>query len=195
LAAKEKTRYHGIFTLDPSGHWLGELTELPQIRTFGKTLGKARESLLDALASWLGVHTLDIRSSVELDVTVRLPDAVQESLDLARGAREILDAVTRECSELTAAAALALVDDASLSARDAAALLEISHQRVHQIVSAVHAERRAEEVRQNLAEVRKQMTQGPGAKLSIGQLSSNQALLAVALIVVGGALIAASSSS
>lgn len=192
---KQKTQYHATFELDPSGHWLAGLAEVPQIRTFGKTLGKARENLLDSLASWLGLHTLDLRSSIDLEVVVRLPQPIQESLDLARGAREILDAVTRECSELTAAAALTLVEDANLSARDAAALLNISHQRVHQIVSAVHAERRAEAVRHNLAEVRRQMTVEAGSRPSIGQLSGSQALLAAALIVVGGALLASASSS
>lgn len=192
VAAKPKTEYHARFELDPSGNWLASLVEIPQVQTFGKSLGKARENLLDALALWLGQHVVDLRASVSLVESVSLPGQAQAAVDLARGAREILDAVTREFNDLTAAASLALVDDAHLSVRDAASMLDISHQRVHQIVASVHAERRAEQVRKNLVLVQQHMEQ-QSAPVPFGQLTANQALLAIALIVVGGALVAAAS--
>jgi predicted RNase H-like HicB family nuclease len=190
-----KAVYHGRFELDPSGNWLAELRELPQVRTFGRTLGKAKENLIDALASWNGQHVLDARASIELECTVVLPAAVQEALDLAMGAREILEAITRESSELMAAAALSLVDEAHLSVRDAAGLLDISHQRVHQIISAIHAQRRSEEVRRNVDLVRQHISTEQTALPLVGSLTPAQAFLAAALIVVGGALVVATSNS
>jgi predicted RNase H-like HicB family nuclease len=193
-AMKQRTTYNARFELDPSGNWLAGLDEIPQIHTFGKTLGKARENLVDALAQWLGKHVLDVQASIELVPSVSLPPQIQEAIDLVKGAKEIADAVVRELNDLTAAAALALVDDGHLSVRDAAGMLGISHQRVHQIVSSVHSERRADEIRRNLALVQQHVGQQKAMPPSVG-LSPNNALLAIALIVVGGALIAGTASS
>jgi len=49
------TRYHATFELDEFGNWIAQVTEIPQVHTFGRTLGKAREYLVDALALWLSV--------------------------------------------------------------------------------------------------------------------------------------------
>ena len=191
----DKPIFHAKFELDPSGHWIAELDEIPQIRTFGKTLGKARENLWSALAAWHGRHVLDIQRSVELRNAVQLPTNVQEALDLARGTREIAEAINRQLGELTAGAAVSLVDDANMSVRDAAEMLDISHQRVHQIVSAVHNQRRAEEVRRNLALVQQEIGNHQPEAFQAGQLSSNQAILAVALVAAGIALVATARSA
>src|SRR5437899_22510 len=110
MTPKKKITYHAKFELDPSGNWLADLVEIPQLHTFGKTLGKARENLIAALAQWLGKHVLDVQTSIDLEESVCLPAPAQEALDLANGAREIAEAVTRELNDLTAAAALTLVD-------------------------------------------------------------------------------------
>ena len=56
---KVATRYHAAFTLDESGMWLAQIDEIPQVHTFGRTLGKAREYVVDALALWLDVPTTE----------------------------------------------------------------------------------------------------------------------------------------
>jgi predicted RNase H-like HicB family nuclease len=191
----DKTTYHAHLVLDPSGNWLAEVVEIPQVRTFGRTVGKAKEQLCHALAFWLHTHVLDIR--VEF-LPPRLPDTVQQTVDLVTSAREVAEAVARELSDLTAAAAVALVDDAHLSVREAAEVLNISHQRVHQIVSAVHAQQRAEELRRNLGAVQDEMEKQRGhsaLRSPPGIPVGNEALLAIALVVVGGALLAAGASS
>jgi len=191
----DKTTYHAQLELDPSGNWLGEVVEIPQVRTFGRTVGKAEEQLRQALALWLHTHALDVRLDF---LPLRLPDTVQQAVDLVSGAREVAEAVTRELSDLTGAAAVALVDDAHLSVREAAEVLNISHQRVHQIVSAVHAQQRAEELRRNFGAVRDEIEKQRGQSAlyaTAGMPVGNEALLAIALVLVGGALLAAAASS
>jgi predicted RNase H-like HicB family nuclease/predicted DNA-binding protein (UPF0251 family) len=128
------TRYHGTFELDESGVWIAQIEEIPQVHTFGRTLGKAREYLVDALALWLDLPIDDVKDSIDFH-PVRLPAVVQNIVYEATAARAMADAATEAVGELTSAAALALTRDARLSLRDAAELLGVSHQRVQQLVS------------------------------------------------------------
>jgi predicted RNase H-like HicB family nuclease len=128
-------RYHATFELDPSGQWLVELDEIPQVHSFGRTLGKAREYLLDALSLWLGEPVEGIGDRVVFR-DPELPSHVQETVDMAVAGRAIADAAARVAADLRARASLELVNDARLSMRDAADILGLSHQRIQQIVAA-----------------------------------------------------------
>jgi hypothetical protein len=37
------TRFRAIFELDEPATWITQIEEIPQIRTYGRTLGEARE--------------------------------------------------------------------------------------------------------------------------------------------------------
>ncbi|HVX20168.1 MAG TPA: hypothetical protein VHB02_02350 [Acidimicrobiales bacterium] len=128
------TTYHASFTLDPSGQWLVEVDELPQVHSFGRTLGKAREYLLDALALWLDEPVAKVKAKVAFR-SPTLPDDVQHTVAMALAEREIAEAAGRVAAELTQQASTELVNDARLSMRDAADILGLSHQRVQQLVS------------------------------------------------------------
>jgi predicted RNase H-like HicB family nuclease len=128
------TRYHATFDLDESGVWIAELDEIPQVHTFGRTLGKAREYLVDALALWLDVPSADVKNSIDFR-RPNLPAAVQSLVDESIAARAMSEAATKTAAEIMAAAALALTGDARLSHRDAAELLGVSHQRVQQLIA------------------------------------------------------------
>jgi predicted RNase H-like HicB family nuclease/predicted transcriptional regulator len=128
------TRYHATFEFDESGVWIAQIEEIPQVHTFGRTLGKAREYLVDALALWLDVPIDNVKDSIEICPVV-LPIKVQSTVDEANAARVIAEATTETAGALMSDAALALTKDARLSVRDAAELLGISHQRVQQLVS------------------------------------------------------------
>jgi|HubBroStandDraft_4_1064222.scaffolds.fasta_scaffold56619_2 predicted RNase H-like HicB family nuclease len=133
--SKETTvKYHAKFELDPSGHWLVELEEIPQVHSFGRTLGKAREYLLDALALWLG-EPVDKLACQVVFRSPTLPSHVQETVDMAIAERQIAEAATRVAADLTAKASAGLVQDAHLSMRDAADILGLSHQRVQQLLA------------------------------------------------------------
>ena len=126
--------YHAEFSLDPSGQWLAELKEVPQVHTFGRTLGKAREYLVDALALWLNAPADEVRGQIDFEQPA-LPEEVRDAVDRALAEKEIAESITRAFRGQVAQAAKALVDDAHLSLRDAAEILGISHQRVQQLVS------------------------------------------------------------
>lgn len=136
--SKTKVRtqqYHAKFVLDPSGQWLAELEELPQVHTYGRTLGKAREHLIDALALWLDISAEGALSQVEFGLP-ELPDHVEETVHRALAEREIAEAINRSASDSVTEASVALVNEAHLSLRDAAEVLGLSHQRVQQLVAA-----------------------------------------------------------
>lgn len=128
------TRYHATFEFDESSVWIAQIEEFPQVHTFGRTLGKAREYLVDALALWLDVPIDNVKDSIEICPVV-LPIKVQSTVDEANAARVIAESTTEIAGALMSDAALALTKDARLSVRDAAELLGISHQRVQQLVS------------------------------------------------------------
>ncbi|MGH9046284.1 MAG: type II toxin-antitoxin system HicB family antitoxin [Acidimicrobiales bacterium] len=128
------TKYHATFTLDPSGQWLVELDELSQVHTFGRTLGKAREYLLDALALWLNEPVATVKDRVIFRPPA-LPEEIERTVEMALAEREIAEAATRVAAELTQQASIQLVTDARMSMRDAADILGLSHQRVQQLVA------------------------------------------------------------
>jgi predicted RNase H-like HicB family nuclease len=127
--------YHANFRLDPSGQWLAELEEIPEVHTYGRTLGKAREYLVDALALWLDTDPDSVKDRIEFR-TPDLPRQVLETVETALAEREIAEVVSRVVADLMSAASVALVEDAHLSMRDAAEILGLSHQRVQQLVAA-----------------------------------------------------------
>jgi len=85
------TRYHATFELDEFGNWIAQVTEIPQVHTFGRTLGKAREYLVDALALWLSVPIDTVKDSIDFQ-PVTLPAEVQNVVYEANSARAIAEA-------------------------------------------------------------------------------------------------------
>jgi predicted RNase H-like HicB family nuclease len=114
------------------GDWLVEIVEIPQVHTFGKTLAKARANVRDALGLWLRAEdsaVLDIDEEfdgIPGDLAVVVADASES--------RARANELSARAQELTEVAARRLVEDIGLSTRDAAELLGISHQRIHQLV-------------------------------------------------------------
>jgi predicted RNase H-like HicB family nuclease len=107
-------------------HWSIDVPDL-RIHTFGRTLRDAEEMARDAVASLLEVPIEDV--SVSLTVP-ELDEPLQE-VDAARIARA--QAVERE-QKATADAIRELLRK-GVSQRDAARMLNLSHQRVSQIAS------------------------------------------------------------
>ncbi len=122
------------FYLDQSGTWIVELEDLPEVHTYGKTLGKAREYIVDALALWLNLSVDEARERISFQ-TPELPTEVSEAVERAVAERLIAESVARVAADVMVEASVALVDQAHLSMRDAADILGISHQRVQQLVA------------------------------------------------------------
>jgi predicted RNase H-like HicB family nuclease len=176
IKALVATRYHATFDLDDSGKWLAQIDEIPQVHTFGPTLGKAREYVVDALALWLDVSATQVKDTVDFHPAV-FPLDVQYVVDEAIAMR-----VALECM---AAASVGLVDDAHLSLRDASEVLGLSHQRVQQLIAAQRGALTpvgagAQGVAQDIARSLKEYLPG-GQKEELGVLAAGVALgLAIA---------------
>lgn len=126
-----RKRYTACYTLE-DGNWLVELAEVPQVHTFGSTLAKARANIRDALGLWLQAddpERIDIAERF-LDLPADLVDVVTE----ANGSRTQARALSLRAQDLTAQAARSLVRELGMSTRDAAELLHVSHQRIHQLI-------------------------------------------------------------
>lgn len=118
------------YTWDPDDRvWLVEFPDEPGCHTFGRTLAAARENAADALALWLDLPADGVRveERLELGELATLAARAREARDEAAHARQT-------SSVATEAAVIGLVTDAGLTYRDAAAVLDLSHQRVAQIV-------------------------------------------------------------
>jgi predicted RNase H-like HicB family nuclease len=121
-----------VFERDDEGYWLVELEEEPRVHTYGRTLAKAREHIVDATALWFEVAPEELNLAEDL----RLPAPVKASLELARKQREHAHAAQETAAGATREAARALVKDGHLSVRDAADVLGLSHQRVQQLLAS-----------------------------------------------------------
>jgi len=121
-----------VFERDDEGYWLVELEEEPRVHTYGRTLAKAREHIVDATALWFEVAPEDLN----LVEDIRLPAPVKAALELARKEREHAQAAQEAAAGATRDAARALVKDGRLSVRDAADVLGLSHQRVQQLLAS-----------------------------------------------------------
>ena len=121
-----------VFERDEDGYWLVELVEEPRVHSYGRTLAKARQHILDATALWFEVAPDEVR----LVEDIKLPARVKASLELARRERENAQVAQETAAGATREAARALVGEGHLSIRDAAEVLGLSHQRVQQLLAS-----------------------------------------------------------
>lgn len=122
--------YVAVYERDPwSPAWNVWVEGAPGVHTFGTRLAQARANVRDALALWLDVDA----SSLEIDDDIRLPRDVRKHVYELESAREQFDEARNRVTIATAQAARALVD-AGLSMRDIAHVLDLSHQRISQVV-------------------------------------------------------------
>jgi predicted RNase H-like HicB family nuclease len=111
------------------GRWSVELEEEPRVHTWGKTIDQALTRMREAAALWYQTD----EASIELVPRPVLPKATGRTVEQARKAREQARNADRLAIEQTRKAAVALTSR-GISMRDAAAILGISHQRVHQLL-------------------------------------------------------------
>lgn len=126
--------YRAIFERDATGVWTVEIANLRGVHTWGRTIEQARARLRDALALWLD----DARAarSATLIEEFRLPRAVQSSVQSARELRVSADRLLEKSQSALRDAVKKLIDEQHLSIRDAAEILGLSFQRVHQIAAS-----------------------------------------------------------
>jgi len=123
--------YRVVIERDETGAWLARVPSVPGCHTHGRTLEQVRRRIREALELWV-----DDARHAELQFEIRLPTAIKKELHRARTTRDRSARAQSEASEAVSRAARDLTQKAGLSLRDAAELLELSHQRVQQVLSA-----------------------------------------------------------
>lgn len=81
----------------------------------------------------LGLFVKDVDNAIFLD-DIKMPKQVKSFITKAKSARHKADQEQMRTKQLIYNAALRLVEKFSLSRRDAAEILGLSHQRVHQLL-------------------------------------------------------------
>ncbi len=114
--------YRVVYEIDESGHWIATIPTVRGCHTYGRSLSEARSRIREALSLFV-----PRAGSAKLVDDVRLPPPMRRLVLQYRSARAHAEEDRKRAE--TAARQLA----ARLSRRDAADLLEISHQRVQQL--------------------------------------------------------------
>jgi predicted RNase H-like HicB family nuclease len=110
--------------------WLVEVMEEPRIHSFGRTLAKARMNIVDAAALWYEVHPESIEIVPVFDISgeaFKLLEQLQQArADAARYEEVVRNLTNQAVQELL---------NRRVSMRDAAEILQLSHQRIQQIAA------------------------------------------------------------
>src|SRR5450759_3377658 len=129
MAEEVMNTYHVAFERDESGWWVASVRELRGCHTQGRTVDEARRRIRDAMELFVA----DARSAKLVD-DVKLPAPAAKAIRAYAMLRKRADQEDRRAA-LAARRAVRLLRGGKLkmSARDAARLLGVSHQRVHQL--------------------------------------------------------------
>jgi len=130
--------YEVVLERDESGTWIARVPAVPGCHTYGCTIEQARRRIREALGLWV-----DDAERAELRFHVRLPDRFRREVTRSLRLRREQERTQTEAQESLRLAARSLTREAGLSLRDTADLLEISHQRVAQLVESRGRRRRA----------------------------------------------------
>ena len=129
MVAEAVKPYHVTYERDESGWWVASLREVRGCHTQGRTVDEARRRIREAMELFVA----NARSARLVD-DVKLPTAAAKAIRAYATLRKRADQEDRRAA-LAARRAVRLLRGGKLkmSARDAARLLGVSHQRVHQL--------------------------------------------------------------
>jgi predicted RNase H-like HicB family nuclease len=121
--------YHIGYERDASGWWVASVRGVRGCHTQGRTVDEARRRVREALSLFT-----DDAAAAEFVDHVKLPATVQRAIRAYASLRKKADAEDKRASAAARRAVRVLRGGTlKMSARDAAALLGLSHQRVHQL--------------------------------------------------------------
>jgi len=123
------TIYHVAYERDESGWWVASVREVSGCHSQGRTVDEARRRIREAMELFVA----DARAAKIVD-DVKLPPPAVKAIRAYATLRKRADQEDRRAA-IAARRAVRLLQGGRLkmSARDAARLLGVSHQRVHQL--------------------------------------------------------------
>ena len=122
--------YTAIYDYDPDDNaWNVRIKGLAGCQTYGRSIRQAQSRIREALALWLDAPPVEPR------VRDQFPAELASVADDVVRARSAAERAGAKAQQQTVEAVKALTD-LGLSRRDAAELLGLSHQRVHQLLDA-----------------------------------------------------------
>jgi len=129
MVEKVMKTYRVAYERDESGWWVASVRGVRGCHTQGRTVDEARRRIVEALALFVD----DARRASIVD-EVKLPIAAARAIQAYTSLRKKADEEDRRAAR-AARRAVRLLRSGTLkmSARDAARLLGLSHQRVHQL--------------------------------------------------------------
>jgi predicted RNase H-like HicB family nuclease len=129
--------YRVLYERDESGWWVASVSGVRGCQTQGRTVDEARRRIREAL----GLFVDDARKAILVDV-VKLPSAATKAIRAYASLRRKADEEDRRAARAARRAVRVLrTGKLKMSARDAARLLGLSHQRVHQLTQTEAEER------------------------------------------------------
>ena len=121
--------YRVAYERDESGWWAASVRGVPGCHTQGRTVDEARRRIREAL----GLFVDDAGKAPIVD-DVKLPTAATKAIRVYASLRKKADEGDRRAARAARRAVRVLrTGKLKMSARDAARLLGLSHQRVHQL--------------------------------------------------------------
>ncbi|HEY9755950.1 MAG TPA: type II toxin-antitoxin system HicB family antitoxin [Oculatellaceae cyanobacterium] len=123
---------------DVTGWWVATVKEVRGCHTQGRTIDQARRRIREALGLFV-----DHADKAKLIDDVVLPANARTLLKRVLSTRKRAEEEAIKLQNSTAEAAEVLTKDVGVSVRDAGELLGLSHQRVHQLLTANSRKKKA----------------------------------------------------
>jgi predicted RNase H-like HicB family nuclease len=129
-------KFKAIYKLDSDGNWIVRIPELPGCHTSGRSLTEARRNIREALECCVDVLSeAEVASAVIVD-DVQLPSKAKRAVRRALAERARIQNETEQLQETLKKTVELLTEELGIGLRDIGQLLQMSHQRVHQITDS-----------------------------------------------------------
>lgn len=129
--AEQMSEYTVQYKKDDTGWWIASIKQVRGCHTQGRTIEQARKRIREAL----GLFIDDADDCTLIDEIV-LPASARTLVRQVISTRKRAEEENLRLQKSTAQAAKVLTKNAGLSVRDVGEILGLSHQRIHQLISA-----------------------------------------------------------
>ncbi len=131
--------YKAIATRDEAGYWNAVVPEVPGAFTFAKRLDQLPPRVAESIAAIQDLHDT---AGIDVVVVPRLPEPIEDDIARVRQLRADAERTAAEAGDASRRVIRHLVEAEHLTVRDAGNLLDLSSQRVSQLLKPKTGARR-----------------------------------------------------